>query len=127
MHVKRHAMPHAEIGGDIVRHVGKKNPEDDAIQNRIRAHIRARMVRLGIGPTQAALKLGCHQGTLSNILLGHRGFGVGFAARVADGLNIDHMHLFTVDPEAKYFRVFVPNPTPDPTAGAETGRKSRTS
>ncbi len=89
--------------------VGKQNPEDRVIAERIRAHVRERMTRLDLGPTAAGELLHCHQGTVSNILQGKRGPGLGFAARVADGLNIDLVKLFKVDPDREFFRAYVPN------------------
>lgn len=102
-------MPTDTPAAGRVRPVGKKNPEDQVIEERIRAHVRERMTRLGLGPTAAGDLLHCHQGTVSNILQGKRGPGLGFTARVADGLNIDLVKLFKVDPDKEFFRPYVPN------------------
>lgn len=110
MRKSRTAMPPGIGAPSTVIRVGRKSPEDEAVEERIRAHVRARMEHLKIGVMKTAEKCGCDQGNLTRILLKQRGIGLGMAVRLIDGLSLDGLQALTLDPDRRFFRPYVPHP-----------------
>lgn len=90
--------------------MGEKNEADRPIEDRIRAHVRERMTRFGLGVTAAAKMVDCNQGYLTRALQGTRGFSAGLAYRISKAFDVDPAILFGHDPPAEFFRTYVPRP-----------------
>jgi plasmid maintenance system antidote protein VapI len=94
--------------------VGKKNPQDQLVEDRIRAHLRQRMERRKMGVTATAKLLGIDQGNLTKILQRTRGITAGVVYRICQKFSIDADVLFNVDPEPNFWRHYVPRAPDDP-------------
>lgn len=100
---------------------------------RLRAHVRERMTRRGIGVTEAAKAIGLDQGYLSKWLRrqsegGRGGISAYYAYRMTIAFNIDPDIFFNKNPPERFFKPYVPRPdSKDPleapaTSAQATGR-----
>lgn len=84
----------------------------ERFEGRLKAWLRYWMERRGLGPTEAAELLGKHQSYVTRWLQderGDRGSSAFMAYRLAKAFGIDPDHLFNKDPDATYWRTYVPH------------------
>ena len=75
----------------------RRTEDDLQVEARIRAHLKQRMSRRGIGNNEAARLLDYDPGYLSRFLNGHRGVSAVFVYRVCRVFGIDPDILLNVD------------------------------
>lgn len=126
MHVNRHEAPTGMPGGGTVSTVPlKATPEElRRLENRMRAHVRQRMLEFGIGTSGVEHRTGVNQSYLGRWLQGGRGSGTsgrgGISVRklyqLVSGLGLDLFHVLTREDglEERSWETFVPTAREEP-------------
>lgn len=117
MHVNRHARPTGILDWDIMSLVKVSPDELDRLENRLRAHVRQRMVKHGFGTTKVDELSGVDQSYIGRWLSKGRGSN-GISAKkiyaILQGLGLDLFEAFTLNPPSEFWEPFVPRATGDP-------------
>jgi hypothetical protein len=112
-------MPDGMSAVATVANMAKNEAKDPIFEERLRAHVRARLERLGWGSSRLATEIGFSQGYVSHWLLkdrGDRGVSALFLFRSCRALELDPLDVFNNDPDPKYFRTYVPRQRAEPVA-----------
>ena len=81
-----------------------KSPEDLAVEERIRAHIRQQMRERGIDKAELSRRLRYDDAAVGRLLKGERGsIRPGLIVRIADALKITPTRLLLEDPPREFF------------------------